>query len=129
MRRFVFSLIMVFAALAAGAWPAVADWTPRAPMAHMQAPAQMHHVGHGHEGHLATVANHDQSPDHGNDSMTPRHCGSMVMACGTGIVGTLPMVLSMPGRLPVALVLWAAPDHSLVALSVLPGYRPPRSFT
>lgn len=126
LRRLILCLIMVFAAVAASAWPAMADWGMRVPLA--QGQSMDHAMAMSHGDHDAMTAGHLAAPCDDQGDMGSRHCGSMVMACGTGIAGTLPVVLDMPHRLAVTLVLWAAPDDSLAARSVLPGLRPPRSF-
>lgn len=110
---------MVVAAFAAGAWPAMADLAPHvAPVAGMV-------MAHGGD-HDGMASSHhgtgcDESGDRGAGP-----CGSMVMVCGTGIAGTLPIQVRMPERQLVSLVRWGGVDAALVARLVAPGLRPPR---
>lgn len=119
LRRLLCCLIMVVAACAAGGWPAMADLAPHV------APAAGTAMAHGgdHDG-MASSHHGTDCDEAGDRGGAP--CGSMVMVCGTGIAGTLPIQVRMPERRLVSLVRWGAVDAALVARLVAPGLRPPR---
>ncbi|WP_173980581.1 hypothetical protein [Magnetospirillum sp. UT-4] len=131
MRPLALRLVLLVAAVMLGAWPAVADLGrhpgPAQARGHamaghrMDAPQHATHSGHAEMGERQAAACQD-----GSAGMVPGHCGSWVMACGTGVAGTLPAVIELAALVPVAIVHRHAPGEISVAHSVPPTLRPPR---
>ncbi|MEW5727054.1 MAG: hypothetical protein AB1918_04435 [Pseudomonadota bacterium] len=132
MNKFALRLVLLFAAVMVGAWPAVAGLGQPVMAGHAHAHAEvlaMHHMdaGHGsHGGHGAM--DDDQAADccGGSDAMAMIHCASGSPACGTAIAGTIPTVAGIPSRPQGRIVHWLPPDDAWMPHAASPTLRPPR---
>lgn len=131
MNKFALRLVLLFAAVMVGAWPAVAGLGQPAMAAghgHAEVVA-MHHMGAGpgsHGGH--GVMGDDPAADCCGDSgaMVMIHCASGSPACGTAIAGTIPTVAGVPFRPRGRIVHWLPPDDAWTPHAASPTLRPPR---
>lgn len=139
MRRLALHLVMLFAAVMVGAWPVYAGLAQH-PMpvktqsaliqsALAQPALTTHHMDAQHGAH---GGNGDVCDDHtaecfgGFGDMAVGHCASWVLACGSGIAGTLPANIEFPSQVDVPITHWQMPDDESVTLSASPDLRPPR---
>lgn len=131
MRKFALRLVLLFAAMMAGVWPALAGQGRHDMMQAAMRSMADHGADHGamHHGGDHAVGT-DRAEAGGcagqSDAGAAGGCMSGLLACGFTVAGTAPYAFEEPSRVQVRLPAWRAPEELLTARAVSPDLRPPR---